>query len=88
MLNLMQKAILKSLSIFILTIYGLSTISWMIGVFHYYTCTPLTAWGWVLSPLKMGSPVCQFMNYIQYELGKYYVALWISSGASLIAYFK
>lgn len=84
----MIKKLLKPVFIFILTVYLLSTISWIIGVFHYYTCTPFTAWGWVLSPLKMGSPVCQFMNFIQYELGKYYVALWISSGVSLIAYFK
>ena len=84
----MLKTIIKPTCIFIITVYALSTISWGLGAFHYYTCTPFTAWGWVMSPFNMGSPICQFMNYIQYELGKYYIAFWISTAASLIALLK
>lgn len=84
----MLQQTIKPVFIFVLTVYALSTISWGIGIAHYYTCTPFTVWGWIMSPFSMGSPICQFMNYIQYELGKYYVAFWVSTAASIITYLK
>ena len=80
------KEIYKVLSLFILSIVGVSTLQWVcIQIIASY-CAP---WGW-MGPIKnimsLGSPVCQFLNHVQVGLGDYYIAVWASAATAGIAY--
>jgi len=82
------KEILKPTGIFVASVFTLSTISWLLANIYVWMCAPFTFWGWLLAPISLGSPICQFINFSQYEIGKYYIAFWISAGISLLTCFK
>tara|TARA_B110000495_G_C22879966_1_gene513224 strand:+ start:429 stop:734 length:306 start_codon:yes stop_codon:yes gene_type:complete len=82
------KEVLKPLGIFVTSIFVLSTISWLLANVYVWICAPFTFWGWLSAPLSLGSPICQFINFSQYEIGKYYIAFWLSAGISLLTCFK
>ena len=69
---------------FIGTIYGLSSLSWSLSQFYSWMCAPYSLSGLILMPLQMGSPICQFTNFIIYELGKHYIGIWLAAGISAI----
>ena len=79
-------AVVYSFLTFIGTIYGLSSLSWLLSQFYSWSCAPSTLSGFLLMPIQMGSPVCQFTNFIQYELGKHYIGMWIAAGVSALAF--
>ena len=78
--------VISAALVFTVSVYGLSTTSWALTQFSYWYCAPPTVWGFVSMPLTMGSPVCQIINFTQYELGQHYIKLWIGAGASLVAF--
>ena len=59
--------ILKPLGIFVTSMFVLSTISWLLANVYVWICAPFTFWGWLSAPLSLGSPICQFINFSQYE---------------------
>ena len=34
----------------------------------------------------MGSPVCNFINIIQFELSKHYITIWMTVGGMFVGY--
>ena len=82
------REVLKPFGIFVTSVFTLSTISWLLANIYVSMCSPFTFWGLLSSPFSLGSPICQFINFSQYEIGKYYIAFWLSAGISMITYFK
>ena len=80
--------ILKPLGIFVTSMFVLSTISWLLANVYVWICAPFTFCGWLSAQLSLGSPICQFINFSQYEIGKYYISFWLSAGVSILTYFK
>ena len=48
-----------------------STIHWSLHVLYSMWCAPHTVKGLLTSFFTLGSPLCQFINYIQFELAKH-----------------
>jgi hypothetical protein len=49
-------------------------------------CVGTGVWGLFTSVIRLGSPVCQFINYVQFELSKYYITAWAAAAVSSIAW--
>ena len=63
-----------------------ATVHWALVQFYAYYCAP---WSWAgpfTTLLSLGSPVCHFINYVQFELAKHYITIWTLAGGSLVAY--
>ena len=46
---------------------------------YIYLCVGTGISGLFKTFISLGSPVCQFMNYVQYELSKYYITAWAAA---------
>ena len=75
---------LKKITIIILTILLVNLFHWLSIQFLYNYCSKPGIWGLVDNIFSLGSPVCHFVNNIQYNLSNYYVQLWITSGLGII----
>lgn len=58
---------------------------WLIIQIYSYLCAPEGFYGFLKSFLLLGSPTCQFLNYIQYHLSTNYIAILTASGISILA---
>ena len=74
----------KKVLIIISTIILVNLFQWICIQFLYNYCSKPGFWGFVENILSLGSPVCHFVNNLQYNLSNYYVQLWLTSGISLI----
>ena len=70
-----------------------SLIAASIAFLHYalinlyiYMCVGSGIFGFFQSIISLGSPVCQFINYLQFELSKYYVTAWAAAAVSAAAW--
>ena len=72
---------------FILVVFLTSIIHWFLVGFYASKCVDPSWMGMLKNMINLGSPFCQFINYIQYEISKYYVTIWASAGLGIIAYF-
>ena len=75
---------LKKIIIIIFTILLVNLFHWLSIQFLYNYCSKPGIWGLVDNIFSLGSPVCHFVNNIQYNLSNYYVQLWLTSGLGLI----
>tara|TARA_B110001452_G_C15156023_1_gene402215 strand:+ start:305 stop:604 length:300 start_codon:yes stop_codon:yes gene_type:complete len=67
-------------------ITGISTVHWALVQFYASYCAPWVWYGPFATILSLGSPVCNFVNYIQFELAKNYITIWAATGGAVIAY--
>lgn len=67
---------------FIIAVISLCLIHWILVQSYIYFCTELSLWGVFTHFFTMGSPVCQFLNYLQYELSKNYISIWAAAGVA------
>lgn len=67
-------------------IIGLVISHWAIFNLYNYFCNEFSLFGAVKHLFMMGSPVCQFLNTIQYEISHQYVKIWLAAGAAVIAW--
>ena len=74
----------KKIFILIATIFMVNFAQWLCIQFLYNFCSKPGFWGLVENILSLGSPLCHFVNNIQYNLSNYYVQLWITSGLGII----
>ncbi len=68
--------------LFAATILIVSFSNWFCIQFLANYCAP---WGWVgplINIMSLGSPVCQFVNHIQFELSNYYITIWASAATT------
>jgi hypothetical protein len=72
---------------FILVVFITSFLHWSLVNFYSWNCVDSSWTGAIIHFIKLGSPFCQFINYIQYEISKYYVTIWASAGIAIVVYF-
>ena len=75
---------LKKITICISTILLVNLLQWLSIQFLHNYCSKPGLWGLVENIFSLGSPVCHFVNNIQYNLSNYYVQLWLTSGLGII----
>ena len=76
----------KKILIVIATILLINITQWSCIQFLNTYCSKPGFWGMIENILSLGSPVCHFVNNIQFNLSNYYVQLWISSGVGIISF--
>jgi hypothetical protein len=74
----------KKIFIVIATILIVNFAQWICIQFMYTYCSKPGFWGVIENILSLGSPICHFVNNIQYNLSNYYIQLWLTSGLSII----
>lgn len=74
----------KKILIVVATIILVNFAQWISIQFLHTYCSKPGFWGMVENILSLGSPICHFVNNIQYNLSNYYVQLWLTSGLSLL----
>lgn len=67
-------------------IFSLTFIHWVLVQLYYYFCVGKGILGFLYSFITLGSPVCQFMNFIQFEISKQYILIWTAAAVSLLAW--
>jgi len=81
-MNDINKAVLT----FILIICATTTIHWTLVQIYNLWCAPFTPTGFINTLFTLGSPFCQFINYVQFELAKHYIGVWTGAAVAIIAY--
>ena len=71
---------------FIGLIIGISFLHWFLVQFYAHHCAPWSLFGPFATMLSLGSPVCHFVNYLQFELAKNYITIWAAAGGVVICY--
>jgi len=71
---------------FIGIIFSISIVHWALIQFYAHYCAPWSWFGPFTTILSLGSPVCHFVNYIQFELAKHYITIWAATGGAVVAY--
>lgn len=77
----------KKILFVILTIIIVNIIQWLCIQFLYNYCSKPGFWGFIENLLSLGSPMCHFVNSIQYNLSQYYVQLWLNAGIGIVGIF-
>jgi hypothetical protein len=78
--------IIKATLTFALIICATTTIHWSLIQLYNQWCAPFTPLGFISTMFTLGSPFCQFINYVQYELAKHYIGVWAGAAVAIIAY--
>ena len=81
-MNEISKVIITFLLVVLLT----STLHWTLHVLYSMWCAPHTVKGLLNSLFTLGSPLCQFINHIQFELAKNYITIWTTAGVAVMGY--
>ncbi len=81
-MNEISKVIITFLLVVLLT----STLHWTLHVLYSMWCAPHTVKGLLNSFFTLGSPLCQFINHIQFELAKNYITIWTTAGVAVMGY--
>ena len=71
---------------FIGVILATTVTHWSLVNLYTYLCAPLSIFGPVKTLLNLGSPMCQFLNFIQYEIAKHYITIWGGAGLASIGW--
>jgi len=71
---------------FILIIFATSILHWTLVQIYTIWCSPQNISGAFKSLFTLGSPLCQFINYLQFELSKHYITIWGTAGVALFAF--
>ena len=77
---------LKPCLVFISTILLISSIQWILVQLYVSYCCHYSFEGFMINIVSLGSPICHFINTVQYRLSENYIALWIGTGTILITY--
>ena len=81
-MNEISKVIITFLLVVLLT----STLHWTLHVLYSMWCAPHTVKGLLNSFFTLGSPLCQFINHVQFELAKNYITIWTTAGVAVMGY--
>ena len=83
---LVQAEVASTFIKFIGIVFATCFLHWAIINIYGSYCAPPGFLGAFVTFISLGSPVCQFMNYIQYELAKHYITIWGAAGIALISW--
>lgn len=65
----------------------ISSLHWICVQIYISNCISNTFIGIFTNVFTLGSPFCQFINYLQYELSKHYITIWAGAAIGLITWF-
>lgn len=85
-LNKMKNAFSKPAAVFFASWLTLLIVQWGLINIYTYICVPLAWWGVFTSAVSLGSPLCHFINTIQYEITKNYIILWSTAATVTITW--
>ena len=77
---------MNTLAKVLLCVIGITSLHWFLMQVYLYMCVRSGLWGFFTSFITMGSPVCQFINFIQYEISKQYIIIWSTAAATLLGW--
>ena len=82
-INEKKKKMMKHPIVIFTTIVLLTVLShWTLVQVYSIYCAP-TGWtGPFKTFLTLGSPMCHFVNFLQFELAKHYITIWIGAAAA------
>ena len=78
----MKDALIKFIGIIFFSVIA----HWILINTYVYFCAPMSIIGLFKTFLNLGSPVCQFINLLQFELAKNYITIWVGAGIAVVAY--
>ena len=80
-------AIKSPICMFSLIVTSTVFIHWFLVQLYSAYCVPYGIFGLLQTFITLGSPMCQFANTVQYELGKHYITIWIGAGTACVSWF-
>lgn len=85
-INNIKSTINNPISMFGLIVSFTVLLHWSLVQLYSRYCAPWGIFGLLQTFITLGSPMCQFANTIQYELGKHYITIWIGTGTACITW--
>jgi hypothetical protein len=61
-------------------------IHWFLVNLYINYCAPSGIRGILQTFVSLGSPLCQFINMIQYELARHYITIWAAGATAILAW--
>ena len=85
--NLLKIIFLKNpIILFIYSIIAISTFQWCALRFLTTYCAQPGIAGIIMNLMSLGSPICIFINTLQYTLSTHYITLWATAATSILTY--
>lgn len=81
-INPLCKPIISFLAIVFMT----SSLQWILSYIYSSHCVDLSFYGFIKHSFNLASPFCQCINFVQFELSKNYINIWLTAGVSIIAF--
>lgn len=78
--------ILKICFTFLVVVLATSVLQWCALTIYNLWCSPTTVSGFITHLFTLGSPLCQFINTVQYELSKKYISLWAGAAIAITSF--
>jgi hypothetical protein len=61
-------------------------IHWILVNLYIIHCAPAGIRGILQTFISLGSPLCQFINTVQYELARHYITIWAAGATAILAW--
>lgn len=61
-------------------------IHWLLVNLYIHNCAPSGIRGMLQTFISLGSPMCQFINMVQYELARHYITIWAAGATAILAW--
>ena len=72
--------------LFIYSILTISTLQWVSIRFIASYCAMPGVIGLLFNMMSLGSPICLFVNTLQYTMSTHYLTLWATAATSILTY--
>ena len=80
------KPFFKPVLSFLAIVFMTSSLQLVLSYIYSSHCIDLSFYGFVKHSFNLASPFCQFINFVQFELSKNYVNIWLTAGVSIVAF--
>lgn len=78
----LSSILLKFVSVVFITVF----LHWALVNVYVYFCCPPTVFGALKTFISLGSPLCNTINLVQYEVAKHYITIWTGAGIATVAW--
>jgi hypothetical protein len=85
-INFVKSTFHNPISMFGLIVSLTVLIHWSLVQVYSTYCVQWGIFGLLQTFITLGSPMCQFANTVQYELGKHYITIWIGAGTACVTW--
>ena len=80
------KPLCKPILSFLAIVFMTSSLQWILSYIYSIHCVDLSFYGFIKHSFNLASPFCQCINFVQFELSKNYINIWLTGGISIIAF--